>query len=116
DHARLQLRQGVQSRGLDALPQPPPDRRICVRAEVEAVVPEDALEQQLDLYPLQLRAVAGRRPRHVARRNGCTRDGKGIGDNRRFPFLLLQPSFLSQRYSHTLMRLRSCSVSTGLVM
>ena len=39
---------------LDPLPQPPPERRVRVDAEVEAVVPEDALEQQLDLDALEI--------------------------------------------------------------
>src|SRR4029079_3730269 len=66
------------------------NRRVRVRPEVEPVVAKDALEQQLDLDPFQVRVV----------RDGWTFEGASI----------------AQRYSHTRMRLNSCSVSTGLVM
>src|SRR5439155_12239264 len=90
EHPRLQLRDRAQPFRLDPLPQPPADRGIGVGSKVESVVPENALKEQLDLEPLEIGVVGNRRARE-----GLAR---------------------TYRYSHTRIKLRSCSVSTGFVM
>ena len=84
----LQARDGVEPLG----PDPPPDaalqRRGRVLAEVEPVAPVDRLEQQLELEALEL----------------------GVAGDVRLPVVV------GYRYSHTRIRERSWSVSTGFVM
>ena len=87
---RLKLGYRCQSFILNALPEAAPHGCVCVRAEVESIMPEYAFQQQLDLDTLELGAVGNRRTVERTRR--------------------------AQRYSHTRIRLSSCSVSTGFVM
>ena len=70
-HLLLQRRHRLQALGVIAPPHAPAQRRRGVAAEVEPVVPVDALEQQLELEPVRSR-------RRSARAVGC-----------------------AQRYSHT---------------
>ena len=95
-HQRLQIRNGLHSLSLDPAPESAPDRGVGVRTEVEAVMPVHRLEQQLDLDAFQLRIVFRRRPGQLPDHPSGLR--------------------LVHRYSHTRMRLRSCSTSTGFVM
>ena len=105
-HTRLELRDVRELLRLDSLPQPATNRRVRVRSEIEAVLPEDSLQQELDLHALELRAVAGGRAGHAAARRIGLRSADRAGDG----------LHVLQRYSHTRMRLSSCSVSTGFVM
>ena len=59
-HLLLQARDRLDALLGDAAPEPPAQRAERVPAEVEPVVAIDRLEQQLDLYALQLAAGLGR--------------------------------------------------------
>ena len=56
-HAALQRGEGLQPLLAQVPPQPPQQQRPRVVAQVEAIVAPDALEEQLHLEGLQLRAV-----------------------------------------------------------
>ena len=53
----LEGRDGAQPDPADVLPEPPPDGGVGVRPEVVAVLPEDPLQEQLDLEALARRVV-----------------------------------------------------------
>jgi len=53
-HLLLEPGDALQALGVDASPEPAPERSGRVLAEVEPVAPVDALEQQVDLDPLDL--------------------------------------------------------------
>ena len=88
EHGLLQPRDRVEPLGPDPPPDAPLQRGRRILAEVEPVAPVDRLEQQLELEALEL-GVAG-----------DVRVPVGVG----------------HRYSHTRIRDRSWSVSTGFVM
>jgi hypothetical protein len=54
ENAFLERADARQTFFLYPLPQPSPNGRISVRAEVKPVVPEDSLQQQLDLDSLEI--------------------------------------------------------------
>src|SRR4029079_2927071 len=90
EQAGLQLAQRAQALGMHPAVEAPLQRRPRVLAEVEAVAAEHRLEQEVDLELLELR---------IRRRKQRVRAGWGC-----------------QWYSHTRIRDKSWSVSTGFVM